>query len=93
MNHSELIEKIGQMLEGTQIEKPLTVEEAADFLNISKSTLYKLTHKRAIPFSKPNGKKLYFEKAKLAAWMLSRPAKTHEEIDEEASTYVTLKAG
>ena len=34
----------------------LTLEEAARFLGMAKSTLYKLTHEQAIPYYKPNGK-------------------------------------
>lgn len=35
-----------------QIDKPLTVQEAATYLCLSKSRLYHLTSKRALPFFK-----------------------------------------
>jgi len=34
----------------------LNLEEAASFLGIAKSTLYKMTHENRIPFYKPAGK-------------------------------------
>ena len=39
----------------------LNLEEAAMFLGISKSSLYKMTHNQVIPYFKPNNKMVYFE--------------------------------
>lgn len=47
----------------------LTLEEAALFMGISKSSLYKMTHKHELPFFRPNGKIIYFEKSELLNWM------------------------
>ena len=49
----------------------LTSEEAAIFLNIEKSYLYKLTSAGILPFSKPNGKMIYFSRQDLVKWALS----------------------
>jgi excisionase family DNA binding protein len=70
--------------------KPLTTEEAAEYLRISTSHLYKLTSKGKIPHYKPEGKKVYFEKSELDAWLLRKPVKTRAEIDRAASAY-TMK--
>ena len=43
----------------------LNLEEASLFLGISKSSLYKMTHKHELPFYRPNGKLIYFEKTEL----------------------------
>lgn len=48
----------------------LSFREALLYLDISESTLYKLTSKRQIEFSKPNGGKIYFRKADLDNWIL-----------------------
>ena len=40
----------------------LNLEEAATFLGIAKSTLYKMTHLDQIPYFKPSGKLIFFEK-------------------------------
>lgn len=64
-------------------EKPLTIDEAATYLNAAKQTLYHLTSKREIPHLK-RGRKLYFLKADLDKWLKSHRKKTVEEIREEA---------
>ena len=47
----------------------LTVEEASRFMDIARSSLYKMTSDRSIPFYRPNGKIIYFEKADILAWI------------------------
>ena len=58
----------------------LTVEEAALFLGLSKSFIYKMTHEGAIPFYKPNGKVCFFEKADLLEWMRSTKIPSQEQV-------------
>lgn len=65
----------------------LTLEEAAQFLGLKKSALYKLTHTRLIPFSKPNGKMCFFSRAALENWMLSNPVATQAEINAKVLGY------
>ena len=43
----------------------LNLEEAANFLGVAKSTLYKMTHLNPLPYFKPAGKLIFFEKQKL----------------------------
>ncbi len=57
--------------------------EASKYLDISKSSLYKLTQQRKIPFSKPNGGKMYFQKEDLDNWMLSNRSKSIEEVEQK----------
>ena len=66
--------------------------EACVFLDYSKSYLYKLTHSRKIVHFKPNGKKIYFKKGDLEAWLLRNRVKTEEEIEQEATDYVALNS-
>ena len=47
----------------------LSEEEAARFMDIARSSLYKMTSDRSIPFYRPNGKMIYFEKAEILAWI------------------------
>ncbi|HRO47327.1 helix-turn-helix domain-containing protein [Agriterribacter sp.] len=70
-------------------KKVLTIDEACAYLGYKKSYLYKLTMSGIIPFSKPNGKKLFFEKIKLEAWMLSNANPGSNERGKVAATYVT----
>ena len=63
----------------------LNLEEAAMFMGISRSTLYKMTHKNVIPFYRPNGKLIYFEKSELLAWMRKCRNSSTEEINGKAT--------
>ncbi len=67
----------------------LDFEEACDYLGLSESYLYKLTHKKLIPHYKmPTGKKLVFRKDELDKW-LRVPVSTVDEIDQQAYDYLT----
>ena len=69
-------------------DKPLNLAAAADFLSISKSALYQLTSKKIIPFYRPNGKMIYFEKSDLKKWLLRNRVKSEEELEREANKHV-----
>jgi excisionase family DNA binding protein len=69
------LEKLREQL--NRIEEKLTaqksvlnLDEAATYLGISKSHLYKLTSTGGIPCYSPGGKKLYFNRAELERWAL-----------------------
>lgn len=47
----------------------LTSDEAARYMGISKSTLYKLTMNKKIPHYKPFGKMCYFKRLELEQWL------------------------
>ena len=71
----------------------LSFEEAAQYTGLSKSYLYKLTSTAGIPHFKPQGKHIYFNKEEVDQWLQRNPSKplNEEELEEKASTYVTLK--
>ena len=73
------------------LKKVLTVNEACEYLGYKKSYLYKLTSGGIIPFSKPNGKTIFIEKAKLEEWMLSNPSSSFSYKKILASSYITSK--
>jgi excisionase family DNA binding protein len=60
----------------------LTIEEAAKLLNYKKNTLYEKTSKRLIPHIK-KGKKLFFYKKDIEAWLKTGSVKTMDEIKSE----------
>lgn len=62
----------------------MNLEEAALFTGMSKSSLYKLTHRQVIPHYKPNGKLIYFEKTELLNWMRQNRISSGSEIGEKA---------
>lgn len=69
----------------------LNFEELVEYTGLSQSYLYKLTSKGDIPFYRPNGKQLYFNKVEIDAWLLRNRSKTNEEIQNEVTTSLTLK--
>lgn len=77
---------------GTQKEV-LTSDEAARYLGISKSYLYKLTMRQQIPHYKPMGKMCYFNREELERWLQSNRIATGDEISQQAQTYCMKKGG
>ncbi|MCC5906014.1 MAG: helix-turn-helix domain-containing protein [Balneolaceae bacterium] len=76
-------------MENQAYQKPLNMEEAADFLDISKSHLYKLTSRGEIRHYKPTGKRIYFFPKDLIEYLKNGRVKTAEEIEAEAIKTVT----
>ena len=86
----EIIEK--HVLDQNLIMKEvLNFAEAAKYLELSHSHLYKLTSAGSIPFYKPNGKKLYFNRAELNEWLLRNRNSTNDEIERQAADYLIKK--
>ncbi len=89
------LDKLELLLNGhnssaTAIDKLLTIDEAAEFLNLSKATLYSYTQRNAIPFSKLS-KRLYFSQVELTEWIKLGRKKTLIEIAAEADSYLNKK--
>jgi excisionase family DNA binding protein len=84
----ERLESIEQSLKQTDRDRPLNFTEAAQYLNSSKSYLYKLTHRRLIPCFKPLGKKLFFKRQDLEAFLLQKPVRTKEQTEQAAIAHV-----
>ena len=63
------------------ISKILTLEEASQYLSLAKQTIYGFTSKRLIPFIK-KGKKLYFVKDDLEAWLMTGKKITKPQIEK-----------
>lgn len=70
----------------------LTSDEAAKYMGISKSYLYKLTMLRKVPHFKPLGKMVYFNRLELEQWLQSNRIATDEAIASEAQSYC-MKGG
>ena len=70
--------------------RPLTLEEAADYLSLSKSYLYKLTCTCKIPHWKPTGKRIYFSKSELDNWLFRNPVKTIAAIEQEGNKWSNI---
>lgn len=66
----------------------LNLNEAAAYLDISASHLYKLTSQKQIPHFCPQGKKLYFNRTELDQWLQRNRQITKDEIDAQATEYI-----
>lgn len=97
MSDQELVNKLESietmLKEQTMLKKEvLNFNEATIYLDLSHSHLYKLTSRATIAHYKPNGKKIYFKREELDAWLLSNRTSTMEEVLQEADNF-TLKDG
>ena len=71
----------------------LTAPEAARYLGLSRSYLYKLMMRHDVPYSKPGGKVCYFSRADLDNYMLSNRYSTDAELQAQAAAYTSRKGG
>ena len=87
--------RIEKLLINEQVQKKeiLSLKEASIYLGQSKSSLYKLTSKREIPFYVPNGKMIYFKRQELDEWIFNGKVESTDEVEEDIEKYLsqTLK--
>lgn len=86
-SHEHRIEIMENLLRDAK--QVLTLEEAALFMGISKSSLYKMTHKHELPFFRPNGKIIYFEKSELLNWMRQNRSMSEAETKAAATKHMS----
>jgi len=72
-------------------KETLNLKEAAKYLNVSCSHLYKLTYSKQIPHYKPRGKQVFFERKELDRWLLQNRQTTKAEMEQAAIDYVVAK--
>lgn len=68
-------------------EKLLSIQEAAEFLNLTVPTLYSKCSKNEIPFMK-RSKRLYFSSTELLEYIKEGRKKSDAAIEKEAETYL-----
>lgn len=54
----------------------LSLDEASQYLGISKNTLYDYSQKGVIPHYKPRGRKLYFKASDLENFIINKPTQS-----------------
>lgn len=79
--------RIENLLHGQK--QVLKIDEVSILTGKSKSHLYKLTCASLIPHYK-QGKHLYFDRQEIESWLKVNRIKCLNEIDQEATSYVTL---
>jgi excisionase family DNA binding protein len=68
--------------------KPLTVEEAMKYLDVSESFIYKATYRHLLPYYQPGGKKIYFKIEDLDNYIYKNRIKSHEELENGATNFI-----
>lgn len=86
----EQLNEIKELLQKQRLQHSefLTLKEASDYLQLSKSCLYKLTSKKEIPFYAPGGKKIYFRREELNNWVLQSKVSSINDIGLEVESYI-----
>lgn len=65
----------------------LNIDDVAVLTGLSKSHIYKLTCSRQIPFYRPNGKQVYFDRQELEGWLKQNRVTTTMEAEQHAIAY------
>lgn len=71
-------------------EELLNFDQACDFLGIAKSTGYQRVNRGELPHFK-KGRRLYFKRHELVAYIESGRRKTRRELEEAAKGYMKKK--
>jgi len=75
-----------------QPERFLSIQDAAEFLNLTVPTMYSKVSKGELPVMK-RGKRLYFSNTELLAYLKEGRKKSNTEIEQQAEAYLRKKGG
>lgn len=92
---SEELQQVADLITANTIfcaKEVLTSDEAARYMGVSKSYLYKLTMNQQIPHYKPMGKMCYFNRLELEQWLQNNRVATAMEIEQRAQAYCMKKS-
>lgn len=67
--------------------KIMSLTEFCEYAGLSRQTAYKLTSAQKVPHSK-RGKRLYFDREKVDAWLLENQVATQKEINQKSKDYL-----
>lgn len=95
---ADRLENVERLLTASREPQPLqqpengllTIQGAAEFLQLSVPTIYAKVHRRELPFMK-RSKRLYFDKSELLAYIKKGRALTTEEVGTAAFDLVSKK--
>lgn len=89
----QVLNRIESVLSAIQSTKPmLDFAEAVIYTGLASSYLYKLTSSQQIPHYKPGGKKIFFDRVELDAWLRQGRVSSLDEINAKATNHV-VKVG
>jgi excisionase family DNA binding protein len=73
--------------ESRATNKIMSLAEFCEYAGLTKQTAYKLTSAQKVPHSK-RGKRLYFDREKVDAWLLENQVATQTEINQKSKDYL-----
>lgn len=68
----------------------LSIEETAKIVNLTKATIYGLTHQKVIPYHK-RGTRLYFLKSEILQWIRNGKTESKSELELRADAYLSKR--
>lgn len=74
-------------------KKVLGIDDVVLLTGLSKAYIYKLTCRKEIPYYKPNGKLVYFDRQEVEGWMKRNRVNSIVEAEQMASKYLLEKGG
>lgn len=91
--HEELKEQLERIERYSLLaaKNVLMLEDVSLLTGLSKSHLYKLTSTHQIPYYRPNGKQIYFDRSELESWMKQNRVATVDEIEQRTQAYCIRK--
>jgi excisionase family DNA binding protein len=85
------LEKLEVLIERQYIlsKEILSLEEAAQYLHLSKSCLYKMTSRKEVNYYVPGGKRIYFRRSELETWILNSRVSSVNELETNMEVYLS----
>jgi predicted DNA-binding transcriptional regulator AlpA len=71
-----------------EIETPLNIKEVSKLIKKTVPTIYSYCQRNLIPHAKQGNRLIFFE-SEIIAWLKSGKIKTNEEMEAEATNYVS----
>lgn len=72
----------------------LSVQDLCNYLNVSESTVYKISHYKVLPKYCPQGRLIYFKKTEVDAWLEKFRLSSADEIKVEVeASFVRTRGG
>jgi len=85
------LEKLEVLIERQYIlsKEILSLEEAAQYLQLSKSCLYKMTSRKEVNYYVPGGKRIYFRRSELETWILNSRVNSVNDLETNMEVYLS----
>lgn len=89
MENETIIRKLNRIEQSlTALKQIFNVDDLVEYTGFKKSYVYKLVHRNEIPYSKPTGGMLFFDRKEIDAWLMSKHEKSDAQIQQEALDYI-----